>query len=632
MFTPKVLLVNDDPAGLLALSSLLTYGAGGKDAYEVITAQSGEEALRHVLRQDFAVILLDVRMPGMDGFETAEAIHSHPRSSFVPIIFITAYFADEINRLKGYQRGAVDYLFSPIIPQVLQAKVAVFVELAKKNIELQQKTQQLEELNLDLQAQRVRDLERINAALETEVVERRQAEQRAHELATRDSLTKLPNRRSLIEKLEHAIVLAARKKKKLALLFLDLDRFKVINDTLGHDVGDMLLVQVAARLNAAVRDADVAARLGGDEFVVLIEDVAEAGDVATVAEKIIHSIALPYELGAHNIRTSTSIGISLYPEDGTSAQALMKTADLAMYHAKEQRRGSMQFFHQGLNAKMMERVQFESELQQAIEQNEFEMYYQPKLEIASGAMVGVEALLRWKHPRMGIIPAERFISTATDYRLLASIGEWVISSVCQQLQQWGASGNANLNIPVAINLATSQIQPALPAAVRHILGKHKISPDLLQLEITEPSLLHELDRVCPVLQELSANGLKIALDDFGTGYSSLSLLQAVPIDILKIDQSLVHKLGASDADTAIASAVINMAHAMSLRVVAEGVETKEQLATLTRLGCEDYQGHLFSEALSVDMLEKKLLKQANNVPTPSSEGQASSSHYKLRIV
>jgi diguanylate cyclase len=354
---PKVLLVNDDAASLFALESLLM-GTPREHDYQLVTAGSGHEALRKVLTHEFAVILLDVNMPGMDGFETAEAIHSHPRSSSVPIIFITAHYADEMHRLKAYQKGAADYLFTPVIPQVLQTKVAVFVELTKKNLELQAKTDELSRLNQDLRVQRMQDLERINHELEQEVAERKVAEQRAHALSIRDPLTGLVNRRSLIQQLEHAVASADRHKSEFALLFLDLDKFKGINDTLGHEVGDELLRQVAARLLAAVRVSDVVARLGGDEFVVLLEGAAAAANAARVARKIEQAHHHAFEINGHRVHTSTSIGIGLYPHDASSAAQLMKNADTAMYHAKQSKRGSIEFFREELNARELERAQW----------------------------------------------------------------------------------------------------------------------------------------------------------------------------------------------------------------------------------------------------------------------------------
>jgi diguanylate cyclase len=603
---PKVLVVNDHPASLLALESLLSSAPEAQD-YDVITATSGEEALRQVLRHEFAVILLDVSMPGMDGFETAEAIHSHPRSGAIPIIFITAHYADEIYRLQGYQRGAVDYLLTPVIPQILRAKVSVFIELSKKNLQLRMRTEELAELNRDLQVQRIHDLKRINAALEAEIVERRQAEERAHGLATRDPLTGLLNRRSLIERLEDAIARASRQKKVLALLFLDMDRFKTVNDTLGHDVGDELLLQVASRISASVRESDMVARLGGDEFVVLMEGPSTYEGAAEVAKKIIHANTISYNIGPHCLKTSVSIGISMYPQDGASVQTLMKNADMAMYHAKQQCRGTIQFFHEELNARLLERLQLQHELQEALEEQQFELYYQPKIEISSGRVAGVEALLRWHHPRLGLITGSDFLAEAADSNQLIPIGKQVLSAACAQAKRWLDSTSSSLpKMPIAINIAIPQIHPELPGAIRDTLKKYDIPPSCLQLEITESLLIRDLETATAVLQEISESGITIAIDDFGTGYSSLSVLKALPIDILKIDQSFVRDLGRDSGSNAIVAAIINMARALALRVVAEGVETEEQLAILRSLGCDEYQGYLFSRPLPADILASHL--------------------------
>jgi diguanylate cyclase (GGDEF)-like protein len=601
---PKVLLVNDHPASLLALESVLVRKHIETD-YDVITAQSGEEALRQVLQQQFAVILLDVSMPGMDGFETAEIIHSHPRSAAVPIIFVTAHYADEMHRLKGYQKGAVDYLFTPIIPQILQNKVGVFVELAKKNLLLQRQTEELAELNRDLQVQRMKELKQINAALQAEIVERRQAEERAHGLATRDPLTGLYNRRSLIDRLEQAIIRANRTDRGLAVLFLDMDRFKTINDTLGHDVGDQLLIQVASRISGAVRESDAVARLGGDEFVVLMEGLPDYPDAAAVARKIVQANTPACEIGAHALKTSVSIGISLFPQDGDSVQTLMKHADMAMYHAKQQARGSIQFFHEELNLRVQERAQLEQELQQALEREEFELHYQPKVDIMTSRVVGLEALLRWRHPRLGLVPSAQFLQQAADSGMLAPIGRWVVRAACAQAQAWQQS-TVMANLPIAINIALPQIDAELPAHVLGLLSEHGLPPRLLQLEITESLLMRDLERASAMLREMSEGGITISIDDFGSGYSSLSVLKSLPIDILKIDQSFVRDLGKSAGDTAIVAAVVNMARALALRVVAEGVETREQLALLKSLGCDEYQGFYYSKPLPPDFLMRQM--------------------------
>jgi diguanylate cyclase (GGDEF)-like protein len=339
MDKPKVLVVDDNPASLLAMESILV-PAAERTGYEVLTAGSGEDALRKVLQHEFAVILLDVNMPRMDGFETAETIRARTRSASIPIIFITADNTDDISRLKGYQSGAVDYLYSPVITEVLVAKVEIFVELAKQRLELKLKTEELDRLNRDLRAQRLHDLERANLALQAEVEERRRAEQRAHDLAIKDALTGLLNRRSLTEHLEHAVAYAARHKSRFALLFLDLDDFKSINDDYGHAAGDALLVQAADRIKHAVREADVVARLGGDEFVVLLKGVATQSEAAVVAQKIAAAIARPCIIDADTMTLSASVGIAIFPQDGAFAQALLKTADDAMYRIKKNRHRS----------------------------------------------------------------------------------------------------------------------------------------------------------------------------------------------------------------------------------------------------------------------------------------------------
>ena len=597
MINPKVLLVNDHHASLIALEALLMQNEV-ETGYSVVTANSGEEALRHLLNDQFAVIVLDVSMPGMDGFETAEIIHSHPRSSATPIIFVTAHFADEMNRLKGYELGAVDYLITPIIPKILKSKVEVFVELAKKNMELENKTHELAELNKNLQVKQMRELKRNNKALEAEITVRRKAEQRAHELAIKDPLTGLYNRRSLIERLEESIKHAKRSKEQIALMFLDMDRFKSINDTLGHDVGDGLLQQIAARINSSVRESDIVARLGGDEFVVLMQGMTTYADAGRVAKKIAEATSPSFEVGVHKIKTSVSIGISLFPEDGDTPQILMRNADLAMYHAKQQR-GSIQFFHEDFNAPLQERLRLEHELQKALENEEFELYYQPKVEFASRRIIGAEALLRWRHPELGIVSGEDFVHAACDNGLIIPIGEWVIEAACKQAREWLDTSPESV-VPIAVNIASPQLHGDLPHTIHKFLSLYNIPPSCLQLEITESLLIRDLERTSGILQEISDSGITIAIDDFGTGYSSLSVLKALPIDILKIDQSFIRELATNVNDKAIVKAIIHMAHALSLKVVAEGVETEKQLFVLESLACDEYQGFLSGRPLAFE--------------------------------
>jgi len=611
---PKVLIVNDDASTLLALASMLEDPVDGP-RYEVFTVQSGEEALRKVLKHNFAVILLDISMPTMDGFETAEAIHAHPRSASVPIIFVTAYYGDEFNRLKGYQKGAADYLFAPLIPKIVQSKVAVFVELNQKNIELERKTVELEAINLDLRIQRMQDLERVNLALKTEVQERRIAEERATELATRDTLTGLFNRRSLLERLHHSIVQASRRGEGLALMFLDLDKFKEINDTFGHEVGDELLKQVATHLNSAVRESDMVARLGGDEFVILLEGFPDTAAVVKVAKKIVNANIEPHVIGSQLVKTSTTIGISFYPQDGNTAEELLKNADVAMYHAKQRERGSIQFFHEELNATERLRNEFEQDVQNALENNEFELFYQPKIDIASGEARGVEALLYWHHPRDGLLKPNNFLPRIAQSAQAAPIGDWIIEAACAQAQCW-RNANKPFDLPISVNLDISHLQPEFFSVISAALEKYNLDPSSLEFEVSEAAVVDDLARAAAIFRQLSDGKIRITIDGFGAGLSSLSALKALPVSAVKIDScfmqscdrqySFLPPLTVFPTDTSMVYALLAMARAFGLRVIADGVSTQEQFDALKSAGCNEYQGALFSEPLPADELLERL--------------------------
>lgn len=592
----KVLIVNDNPATLLALRSILADRERGGE-YDVVTAASGEEALRQVLRARFAVILLDVSMPGMDGFETAELIQSHSRGRDVPIIFVTAHCADDMSRLRAYRNGAADYIFTPVVPEELRSKVSAFVAWSRTTTTLQSRARELSDLNRDLQAQQVRELQRINAALAAEVAERRQAEARAHALATRDALTGLLNRRSVLEHLDHALARAARQKSPLALLFMDMDHFKSINDTLGHDVGDAVLTEMANRIRRSVRESDVVARLGGDEFMVIMESLGTPQDAAAVARKIIDANAAPCCVHGHTLKIAVSVGISLYPEDGDTPRALMRNADLAMYHAKRHRAGSVEFFRTEFNDRMLARMQLQQELEHALQHEELALHFQPKVDVLTGRCTGAEALVRWKHSLRGLLCGADFLADAADAGLLGAIGDWALRAACAQARDWLRNPALPGQFCIAVNIAVTQITDGLPDRLDQLLREYALPPSCLQLEITESLLVQDLDKARRILNRISEAGVAIAIDDFGTGYSSLSGLRALPIDILKIDRSFVRDLGKSAGETALVAAVVNMARALALRVVAEGVETPEQLAILRSLGCDEAQGFLFGAPL-----------------------------------
>ena len=411
-------------------------------------------------------------------------------------------------------------------------------------------------------------------------------------LAQHDSLTNLPNRVLLGDRLREAIILSGRHQRKLSVLFLDLDRFKHINDSMGHVVGDRLLQSVARRLFSCVRSSDTVGRQGGDEFVVLIWEVRRAEDAAMTAAKILEALREPHRIDGHELYVSGSIGIVTYPDDGTDAETLMKKADLAMYHAKETGRDSYQFFKPAMNARAVERQSLEDSLRYAIERRELVLHYQPKVDLKSGGIIGAEALIRWRHPQRGLVPPGQFVTIAEDCGLIVPIGRWVLREACRQARAWQTAGLPPLC--VAINISPVELRaPGFVTGVRTILKETGLEPRYLELELTETVLIEDSRSVADVLEELKDIGVLLALDDFGTGYSSLSHLKRFPIDTLKIDQSFVRDLTVDEDDAGIVTAVIGMGRSLHMRVVAEGVETREQLEILQEHGCPQGQGYYF---------------------------------------
>jgi diguanylate cyclase (GGDEF)-like protein/PAS domain S-box-containing protein len=412
-------------------------------------------------------------------------------------------------------------------------------------------------------------------------------------LAQHDDLTDLPNRVLLNDRLSEAISLSSRHERKLSLLFLDLDRFKHINDSLGHVVGDRLLQSVARRLFTCVRSSDTVSRQGGDEFVVLLWEVRHAQDAAITAEKILQALREPHLIDQHELHITGSIGIVTYPDDGTDAETLMKRADVAMYHAKEMGRDRYQFFQPAMNTRAVERQSLEDRLRHAIERNELLLHYQPKVNLSTGAIIGVEALVRWRHPERGLVPPEQFIAIAEDSGLIVPIGRWVLHEACRQARAWQVAGLAPTCM--AINISAVELRtPGFVSGVRAVLADTGLDPRCLELELTETVLIDNSRTVADVLKELKDIGVLLALDDFGTGYSSLSYLKRYPIDTVKIDRTFVSDLTTEKGDASIVAAVIGMGKSLNMRVLAEGVETREQLEFLQEQGCPQGQGYYFS--------------------------------------
>jgi diguanylate cyclase (GGDEF)-like protein len=436
--------------------------------------------------------------------------------------------------------------------------------------------------------------------------------QRVEYLAYHDGLTALPNRSLFNKLLSQAISQAQRHQRRLAVAFIDLDRFKQINDTLGHEAGDELLKEVATRLKACLRDSDTVARLGGDEFVVLLTELGDETYAGTVAQKIIAAIARPFILLGQEFRVTASIGISTYPIDGPDEQTLTKNADIAMYQAKEDGKNNFQFYSEKMNANSLERLSLESSLRHALERNEFELHYQAKRDTASGRISGMEALLRWRHPDLGLVAPMQFIPVAEETGLIVPIGKWVLETACRQNMVWAEQGLPRLSI--AVNLTARQFSDErLLEDIASALRATGMEARLLEIEIHEGLLIHDIEKTLRILTALKAIGVKIAIDDFGTGYSSLSTLQQFPLDTIKIDRSFIRDLTPGGANSNLTDAIIAMGKSLSLTVVAQGVETKEQADLLREHACDEFQGFYFNKPLSAG--EFTALWQATNRDT-----------------
>ena len=555
-----VLVVDDDRSTRTALRYTLQ-----RNGFRVDEASDGAQALAMLERISPAVILMDAVMPVMDGFEACAQIKQRPDGALVPVLMITA-LEDNSSVERAFAAGATDYIPKPIHFAVLSQRVRGIIDASR-------------------------------------------AERRIRRLAYNDSLTGLPNRAQFAEQLARYIDRAQLDGEPVAVLFLDLDRFKYINDSLGHEIGDRLLSSVARRIRGAVRQADCVARLGGDEFTVALS--ASAAAAAAAAQHICRSLARPFHLEGHDIFVAASIGVALYPQDGADAGELLKHADMAMYRAKKDGTG-VRFFEASMEHLMSGHLQLENDLHRALERNELWVAYQPKARVSTGAVVGMEALVRWQHPVRGqIVPAD-FIPLAEETGLILPIGEWMLNSVCRQVQAWTAQGAAPLR--VSVNISGRQLAQAnFVDIVDRILRSSGLPGHLLELEITESVLMEHAETTLEVLRGLRRLGVSLSIDDFGTGYSSLAYLKRFPVDAVKIDRAFVQDLPDNADDAAIATAIIALAHSLRLEVVAEGVETHTQLAFLRQRDCDQIQGYLLSPPLPAQQFEEVFVA-ARSVP------------------
>lgn len=568
-----ILIVDDEIVSRYTVEALLS-----SEGYELVFAESGEEALEKAVELVPDLMLLDVMMPGMNGFEVCQLLRANPRLAELPVVMVTA-LDDRESRIKGIEAGADDFMSKPFDRAELRARIRTITRL-----------------------------NRYRRLVETE-------EKLAY-LANYDPLTSLPNRNLLMERMRQTLGRASRNQQGVAVLVLDLDGFQMINDSLGHEVGDKMLQEVASRLTHTVSVGATVARLSGDEFVIMEEANDPVKQVSDIAQRVLDAISQFMMLNQHEIVITASLGISVFPSDGEEPSGLLKNANIALSRAKAEGKNTYQFFTGEMNTMALKRLILENQLRKVLERNELCLYYQPQVELASGRIVGLEALLRWQHPELGFVSPGQFISVAEEMGLIIPIGEWVLRTACIQNQIWQEAGLPPIRM--SVNVSGRQFQdPGLLQMIKNVLVETGLNPIYLELELTESMLMEEninrKESVFAVLTQLQTMGIHIAIDDFGTGYSSLSYLKRFPLNTLKIDRSFVQDVNTNTDDAAITTAIIAMAHSLQLTVVAEGVETKEQLAFLEKRQCEIVQGYFFSPPISVKEMTK-MLKQVNEKP------------------
>ncbi|MCZ6525582.1 MAG: EAL domain-containing protein [Gammaproteobacteria bacterium] len=567
----KVLLVEDNEGDIRLIKEMLSHDCPGE--FMIETVNRLQEAIEIIKQEKFDVVLTDLSLPDSDGMETISRIQES--NSNLPIIVLSGQESESL-AMKIVQSGAQDYLVKGQGDGHLISKTLRYA------------------------------------------IERKHIQEGLSYLAQYDSLTGLANRNLFRERLGRALIRVDRSKSLVALMFIDLDRFKNINDTLGHDAGDKLLIEVSRRLEKCTRDGDTVARLGGDEFTVILEDIKHVDDAAIIARKILVAMEPAIKLSGYEVFVTPSIGITIYPLDDTSVNNLLKNADTAMYRAKERGRNGFQFYTAGMNTRTIERLELEAGLRRALKNNEFVLYYQPKIAIDNRQIIGAEALIRWQYKKLGLIPPLKFIPIAEETGLIVPIGEWVIRTACKQVASWQEAGFRDLRM--AVNISARQFTDSdIVKVVLDAVIQTNIEPQHLEVEITESMLMEDTSINISSLKELKEHGVHISIDDFGTGYSSLSYLKRFHIDALKIDQSFVRDITTDSDDAAIASAVIALGQSLHLTVVAEGVETEEQLSFLKKQGCHEAQGYLFSKPVPAEdfaqLLQEEKASQSHKLVT-----------------
>ena len=559
---PVVVLADDDPSIRLMVRHVLE-----SEDFDIVEAADGLEAIKAVEKHHPALILLDAVMPGIDGFTTCQQIKEKGYTD-IPIMMITG-LDDDASVERAYEVGAIDFITKPIKWAVLKHRVK-------------------------------------------SVVAKVIAERKVQLLAYRDTLTDLPNRLLFADRLEQAVIRSQRSRTSMALMLVDIDDFKLVNDSFGHDAGDKLIKAVGTLISKSLRRADTIARLGGDEFAVIIEDIDSPEDAISIADNLTTILEHNVRLDDQETYTSASIGIAVYPDDGKDARTLLKNADTAMFRAKENGRHCFQFYKPEMSVSAMERLELENSLKSAFENDEFLIHYQPVIDIHKNEIISTEALLRWQHPDKGMIHPNDFISAVEDSGLIIALGEWVIFTACKQIRVWQDAGLEGQN--VSINLAPRQFKDQdLVALFTQAIAENNIEGSSLSVEVTERTLIDNIGEVERTLKKLRGMGIKIMLDDFGTGYASLAYLKEFPVDIVKIDRSFVAGIPDGHEDSAIVEAIAGLTRGLKLKLLAEGVENERQLDFLKGIGCQFAQGYYWSKALPGDEFEQFYMNQIYNI-------------------
>lgn len=573
-----ILIVDDTVENLRLLSTILI-----QQGYNVRKAINGQMALTSVQTVVPDLILLDIMMPEMDGYEVCQHLKENKQTAEIPIIFLSA-LSEVFDKVKALKAGGVDYIIKPFQFEEVVVRVQNQLALHMAAKEIRQLNAQLEERVKD----RTQQLEIANAQL--------------LEMALYDALTGLPNRTLLIERLEQAFKRAeADSTYQFAVLFLDCDRFKVINDSLGHVIGDELLIAIACRFQSSLKHSDTLARLGGDEFAILLTEITGLFSAVQIANQILESLSQPFQLKGHEVFTNASIGIALGNFKYKQPEHLLWDADTAMYRAKALGKGQYHIFDPAMHDAALQLLQLETDLRRAVKHQEFILHYQPIVDLSTGKIAGFEALVRWRHSERGMVFPSLFISVAEETGLIVPIGNWVLREACHQLRLWQKEKLADYPLFMSVNLSARQFaQLNLLEQIDQILEETQLHPQSLKLEITESVIMNNANFADIILQELRKRSIQLSIDDFGTGYSSLSYLHSFPVDHLKIDKSFVQRLDGNSENLGLIPAIISIAQTMEMSVIAEGIETTQQLAQLRALGCDFGQGYLFSEPVEAE--------------------------------